>query len=324
VPEPDGIGRRFDSYQAIMDERDAPVRRNRLRLLGPEQGLIHKPLHPSNKGINILDSAGGAHLLTAPLRLAPCVPHWVIIQREADMHIDGQFINCVSFIGKQTEVGFYAEGTCFFLQVVEEEHMLFTYAVTASHIIRNLTGDVISIRVQRRPDLPPKIFNTSKSEWHNHPDPDIDICAYTIDWRIWNTDNDLNILALTQGVILTPEKQKLLGFGVGSDVFIPSAFVAALGERQNIPVVRFGHVAAMALEPIAVASPKRPAFLIETRSLGGMSGSPVMFHTDPARSGQRETLQTDDAGFLITPYLFGWDSIRSVERSISDRFCYDR
>ena len=50
VPEPDGIGRHFNTYQAIMDERDAPVRRNRLRLLGPEQGLIHKPLPPLKQG----------------------------------------------------------------------------------------------------------------------------------------------------------------------------------------------------------------------------------------------------------------------------------
>ena len=69
----------------------------------------------------------------------------------------------------------------------------------------------------------------------------------------------------------------------------------------------------MALEPVIMASPKRSAFLVETRSLGGMSGSPVMFHTDPARAGRREPLQTDPTtGLLIGPYflvgilLGGW------------------
>ena len=242
--------------------------------------------------------------MAAPMRLAPCVQHWVMIKREAEMQIDGQFIHCAAFVGKKTELGFYAEGTCFFLQIIEDD-WVFTYAITASHVIRNLMGDVVSIRVQSQPNRLPKIFKTKRHEWVNHPDAKIDICAYTIDWRTWNAENDLDIRALTApGILLTPEREELFGFGIGSEIFIPSAFTAVLGEQQNIPVVRFGHVAAMALEPVMLASPKTPAFLVETRSLGGMSGSPVMFHTDPTRGGRREPFRTDPTtGLLVSPYF---------------------
>jgi hypothetical protein len=96
----------------------------------------------------------------------------------------------------------------------------------------------------------------------------------------WEKDGDLDIIALdAPRMFLDQVREDHFGFGIGSDIFIPSAFVSMAGEKQNIPIVRFGHVAAVALEPTD-GSPRKPAFLIETRSLGGMSGSPVMFHTD--------------------------------------------
>ena len=36
-------------------------------------------------------------------------------------------------------------------------------------------------------------------------------------------------------------------------------------------------------EPIEFFSPNRPAYLVETRSLGGLSGSPVFLHRYPDR-----------------------------------------
>ena len=40
-------------------------------------------------------------------------------------------------------------------------------------------------------------------------------------------------------------------------------------------------VAALPIEPVAFGSPRRPAYLVETKSLGGTSGSPVFLHTEP-------------------------------------------
>jgi hypothetical protein len=120
----------------------------------------------------------------------------------------------------------------------------------------------------------------------------------------WEKDGDLDIIALdAPRMFLDQVREDHFGFGIGSDIFIPSAFVSMAGEKQNIPIVRFGHVAAVALEPTD-GSPRKPAFLIETRSLGGMSGSPVMFHTDPGRRFKREPLPTDpNTGLRIAPYL---------------------
>jgi hypothetical protein len=239
------------------------------------------------------------------VRYAPCVPHWVMIQREAKMQIDDQFIHCAGFIGYQTERGFKADATCFFMSVIEDNHT-FAYAITAGHAIKNLKAETVPIRVQRKPGLSPRVIPTNRFDWIYHPTDDqfVDVALYEIDWRAWDSDNDLDIVTLTApNIIMTREQEEHFGFGLGSEVFIPSGFAGMVGEKRNIPVVRFGHVAAMALEPTA-GSPRSPAFLIEMHSLGGMSGSPIMFHTDPSRRSRRQPLSTDqDSGLRIAPYF---------------------
>jgi hypothetical protein len=73
------------------------------------------------------------------------------------------------------------------------------------------------------------------------------------------------------------------GICLGDEIFITGAFVGRVGESKNIPVIRIGNIAAMPEEPIDFSSPKRPAYLIETRSLGGISGSPVFLNLQPQR-----------------------------------------
>jgi hypothetical protein len=136
------------------------------------------------------------------------------------------------------------------------------------HVIENFKIRQISVRVQRKPPLPPKPIETYSADWINHPDKNSDICAYPIDWQAWEKDGDLDIIALdAPRMFLDQVREDHFGFGIGNDIFIPSAFVSMAGEKQNIPIVRFGHVAAMTLEPTD-GSPRKPAFLIETRSLG--------------------------------------------------------
>jgi hypothetical protein len=69
--------------------------------------------------------------------------------------------------------------------------------------------------------------------------------------------------------------------GVGDETITCGLFAAHPGEARNYPLVRSGIIAAMPNEPIrTVARDGRefeaPAYLIEARSLGGLSGSPVI------------------------------------------------
>ena len=67
-------------------------------------------------------------------RLAPAVPHWITMEREAEMQIDEGILKCSVFLGAPNERGFGAEGSGFFVYLTEEE-LDFTYVVTCRHVI---------------------------------------------------------------------------------------------------------------------------------------------------------------------------------------------
>ena len=99
---------------------------------------------------------------------------------------------------------------------------------------------------------------------------------YQFDIEKHSPNNDLTINRIELNSMVPSEEQlssELIG--LGDEVVIIGAFVGRVGKKKNIPVVRIGNVAAMAEEPTDFGSQRRPAYLLETRSLGGISGSPV-------------------------------------------------
>ncbi len=75
----------------------------------------------------------------------------------------------------------------------------------------------------------------------------------------------------------TADVQKRFGgIGVGDEVIIIGLFRHHHGQTRNIPIIRVGNIAAMDEEPVVTKDfGPIPAFLIEARSIGGLSGSPV-------------------------------------------------
>jgi hypothetical protein len=71
---------------------------------------------------------------------------------------------------------------------------------------------------------------------------------------------------------------KGFNIGIGSETYVAGMFVGRIGERRNIPILRVGTIAAMPGEPIATEYGEHDAFLVEIRSIDGLSGSPVCVH----------------------------------------------
>lgn len=242
--------------------------------------------------------------------LAPAVPRWVMLQREAAMQVDEGMLKCSVFLGTPNERGFAADGSGFFMFVSEEE-MDFTYVITCRHVIRPFepprstvpNADSIWIRVNTQPGVAPRSIETVRGDWIPHEDRFIDICVYPWDHTKWDYDDKLDIGRLeVHSVVLHKEIEELVGLSLGDEVFIPGCFVGRVGERRNIPVIRVGHIAALPYEPVWGGSPRKPAYLIETKSLGGISGSPVFLHIAPMRQFKPVTLKMPD-GREASPYF---------------------
>jgi hypothetical protein len=241
--------------------------------------------------------------------LAPAVPSWVMAEKEAAMQVHWQILKTTAFVGVPTERGFQAEGTCFFL-AVQEEDLDFFYIVTCRHVARptrdgKRNKHKLWVRMNRKSG-PPRIEETIRDNWICHQHSAIDVCIYPFPVLQWDHDDDLDVSTLRgPSTILTEDRYREFGLSLGDEVFIVGAFIGQVGERKNIPVVRVANIASMPDEPLWAGSPSGPAFLIETRSMGGISGSPVFL--EPQARGLRMLgnwgLPIDQQGNVVSPYL---------------------
>jgi hypothetical protein len=190
------------------------------------------------------------------------------------MQIPNELRKCVAFFvyhsekrGRQV-----ADGTVFFVSMwgeVETE-AVFTYAVTARHCITELApfGD-IRIRVNLRAGGTKRI-EIPVSDWIFHPDEKVDVAITPFD-----ISYTFDVEALSIERAATAEVIRNEAIGIGDEIFQLGAFLSHYGRDHNIPIARIGNIAAMPEEPVMTRLGLTDAYLVETRSISGVSGSPV-------------------------------------------------
>jgi len=182
-------------------------------------------------------------------------------------------------------------GTAFFIgrPIPARPASSFNYVVTAKHVIegiKNLGLDKVYLRINAL-DGNSGWLITEFAEWHLHPDPAVDVAVL----RGGPESGDHRFFPLANA--LTPDQFAEHELGIGTEVFIVGLFANHVGERRNIPIIRVGNIAALPEEPVVTEVGALEAILIEARSIGGLSGSPVFGHLGNLRvSGGR--LQTAD------------------------------
>ena len=78
---------------------------------------------------------------------------------------------------------------------------------------------------------------------------------------------------------------KQFEIGLGDEVFITGLFKHYTGTKQNIPILRIGNLVCDETERVVTKDyGEIAAQLIEVRSLGGLSGSPVFFNLGRIRA----------------------------------------
>lgn len=147
----------------------------------------------------------------------------------------------------------------------------FGYAVTNKHVIDK--GFTV-LRLNAAGMEGVRVIEIADSGWHRHPTSDLAI-AY-----LPELDESVHRFnGVPVDMILNEENLRILDVGIGDDTFLVGRFVNHEGRTENRPTVRFGNLAMRESErdPVSVDDPVGPqvAMLIETRTIGGYSGSPV-------------------------------------------------
>jgi len=102
--------------------------------------------------------------------------------------------------------------------------------------------------------------------------------------------------------------------GAGDDTFMVGRFINHAGKQRNTPSIRFGNIAMLPFEKVKLDNAanhyEQEAFLVETRSISGFSGSPVFVYqpiytmTQIPRAHEFAISEHDPMGEL---YLLGID-----------------
>ncbi len=180
------------------------------------------------------------------------------------------------------------------------------WAVTARHVIDGLRGNGVKdifLRTNSKTDhsgAPPmRIESTSIDKWYAHPTDttiDVAICEMGI-------AAEVDQLVIPRNRSITPATWASQEVGLGDEVFVAGLFHHHFGKRRNIPIVRIGNLIALNEERVETRMGDIDAYLIECRSIGGLSGSPVFLNLGVSRSIEGQ-VKHSTTGQPIT-YLLG-------------------
>jgi hypothetical protein len=117
------------------------------------------------------------------------------------------------------------------------------------------------------------------ADWCFHPDPAVDVAVSRFWWK-----EEFDHVAFSVGSCLNEAIRTTEHIGVGNEVFFAGLFHLHYGQQSNLPIVRVGNIAAMPAEKIRTSKGEIDAYLIEARSIGGLSGLPVFISLALTRS----------------------------------------
>ena len=184
------------------------------------------------------------------------------------------------------------------------------YIVTAKHVLEGIHGkglDQVYIRVNLN-DGTSKWYVTDFSDWKLNSDKNVDIGIYQAAGETsWDHVSYQLSTSLSDALITENE------IDVGDEVFVIGLFTHHHGQRRNIPIARIGNISAMNEEKIQTSQHLMDAYLIEARSIGGLSGSPVFINLGEVRYVQGSLKHSiGGRAFILMGLIYGHYDVKST------------
>jgi hypothetical protein len=215
-------------------------------------------------------------------------PRWFVTPpRDWHMNVPDVALKNVVFIGwvessGETEQVIW-DGTAFFVSVPAPSGMDFQsiYLVTVKHIADKLKLPERKwcIRINTKDGRSVLVEGDPGARWWGHPTEEESVDCAVLPYAPPDEAN-VDAASVPISMFATEEVIENNGIGEGDEVFVIGLFTRLAGNDRNVPIVRTGNVAMIPREPLPAAKIDSyfgpiDAYLIETRSMGGISGSPV-------------------------------------------------
>jgi hypothetical protein len=218
------------------------------------------------------------------------------------VRVPDQILKTAVFLGRDTEKGREYGGTGYIISVDYGPGYVITsesagvgesvryplmFLASAAHVAEKLEGFDFYIRANYKGGSLAEIKQDCNTRWWYHPTERKAVDAAIMVLAVSEVLS-LDIVPIPVLMFANQELIQSQDLGIGDEVFIAGLFKNAKGMAKNIPIIRIGNVAMMPGEKILFPNTDDPdrliyANLLESRSIGGLSGSPVFI---------RQTIQT--------------------------------
>jgi len=195
------------------------------------------------------------------------------------MRVPDAIRDCVAYLGllvtdASGEQKVSLGGTGFFVMLESGDipGLSYIFLVTAAHVAEKLEGKDFAIRMNTKAGTADFARSGANVRWWYHPDRQVDVAL--VPWAPPLEHFEYKVLPLLD-MVVTDEVVRSEHVGLGDEVFLTGLFANLVGNKKNIPIVRIGNIAMMPDEPVPTERGSMMAYLIESRSLGGLSGSPA-------------------------------------------------
>lgn len=198
---------------------------------------------------------------------------------DVPVRIPSVVLKSVGFIGEATDEDSAGLGgdlcaTGFFVCVPFKSPELWSericYFVTAGHVAKELSDKPLYFLVNKRGGGVTSLEPLDDT-WGVHPtDRTTDVAIMQVKHE---ADSDIATISIND--LVTTEHLEKEVVGVGDEVFITGLFTEAPGTSRNMPIVRHGNLAMIPDGQIQTEMGYADVYLVEARSIGGLSGSPV-------------------------------------------------
>ena len=246
------------------------------------------------------------------------------------MRIPQEIMKCAVFLRYQSKDGLVWAGTGFFVGAAlpnQAEGRFVSYLVTARHVIESIrsksTDHNVRVRVNLKSGKADE-FIIPLDKWRHHPEEHIDLSAICFT-HLWREDMD-HFFFVQRSFLDTDNKVEGYDVGPGDDVFLTGLFSRHTGTTKNLPVIRVGNIASMPIESMKLVFKDGrqghvPVYLIESRSIGGLSGSPVFWNNVPRLE---EHLGTQPVTLFLGVILGHWDEDTTAKTVVDATKSEDR
>lgn len=236
------------------------------------------------------------------------MPHFSFLPKgETLAYFPNELLKCVAFVGyKDQREKYHFAGSGFWVsrsgpEDVKDEYRP-AYFVTAKHVILKANRECADKRVWLRLNTKTNgqsWYETPEAMWVTHPSDDsVDLAILkigidkTFDHVAWPLE--ASVVNDSLDTVKTGDRKVELG----DELCFAGLFYPHRGEKRNIPIVRIGNVSALRNEPVLNRDgTPMDVYLSESRSIGGLSGSPVFIDIITAKS-----VRPPSYGFMSPAY----------------------